>query len=67
MQDNIKMNTINARKHSPFPCNGVVCKHTWGVIHGDLKGVFDYMMDTTTSITISHLEKNLFLIFLPLQ
>lgn len=45
MQDNIKINPINALKHSPFPCNGVVCKHTWGVIHGNLKGFFDCMMD----------------------
>jgi hypothetical protein len=45
MQNNIKINAINPLKHSPFPCNGVVCNHTWGVIHGDLKRVFDYMMD----------------------
>jgi hypothetical protein len=66
MQDNIKINAINDFKHSPFPCNGVVCKHTRGVIHGDFKGVFDFMMDNNNLYYNFTPWEKLFLILPPI-
>jgi len=59
MQNTIKINAINVLKHSPFQWS---CgKHTWGVIHGDLKGVFDYMIDNNNFYyNFAHWEKTIF-------
>lgn len=35
---------INVRGHSPLARNGVACKGNWGVVYGNLKYIFNYML-----------------------
>jgi hypothetical protein len=35
---------INVSRHSPLARNGVACKGNWGVVYGNLKYIFNYML-----------------------
>jgi hypothetical protein len=38
------IDVINVSGHSPLARNGVACTCDWGVVYGNLKYIFNYML-----------------------